>query len=82
MKYFAISVLTLIVSGCAAMGLAPPAKWSHPYNTEMQFNQDKRECQYDAQKTVRPTGQALVDQSERVNIFTACMESRGYEPHN
>lgn len=78
MRVIAAFAILLSVSACQSLGLAAPEKWYHNTKTAADFEVDKRECEYDAQKNVRPSGSPLLDQNDRVRIFSACMRSRGY----
>ena len=78
MKVIAILAVLLFVSACQSLGLAAPDKWYHNTKTASDFEVDKRECEYDAQRNVHPSGSPILDQGERVRIFSACMRSRGY----
>lgn len=72
MKRLAILACVLL-AGCAT------GKWySTKHSDPAQFEQDRRECEYDARKATVAIRSGIEAGYEQGNLTRMCMETRGY----
>ena len=64
------------LTGCASY------EWRHPTKTQADFDRDKIQCEYEAQKATAYYAYDFVAQVEqakqRTQIFNMCMQTKGY----
>lgn len=69
----AILALVLLLTGCAT------GKWySTRHNNPAQFEQDRRECEYDAAKSTVAIRSGIEAGMQQGSLTRMCMEARGY----
>ncbi len=78
-KYLIVIFLALMMgtlSGCATY------EWRHPTKNQSDFDRDRIQCEYEAQKATAYYAYdfaAQVEQSmQRTKIFNMCMQTKGY----
>lgn len=72
MRHYPLIVL-IAVSGCAQ------GKWYHPTADQAKFEQDRRECQYDAEKATVNLRSGIEAGMQQSSFMRQCMQIRGYE---
>jgi hypothetical protein len=84
-----VRIIALIMLGSSASGCASQMMWVKPGLTQVDFEHDKLECEYEARKSTQMPSAASVTMEgalvagieggmRLVELQTLCMQARGY----
>jgi hypothetical protein len=72
-----IALIVFAAAGCLS-GCMMPMHYYRPGNTLAQFNKDKQECIYDAEKYTANTQDPFAAFGEQTTLLPQCMKAKGY----